>query len=164
MFRRRSSVHFARVSDKSDLESIRDFWVQKCAQDGLPEPKKALKEFKKRLEKNNAKAKLNFASCKLNDGHVTALVEALAVSPTVSKLELQGNDISDEGAEIIFKLLKGQCKVVRQVAQDERLKASFLGEVYLSGSNFEINETTLNDIQKVRAPGYVDLLYSPYTN
>ena len=92
--------YFGRVASKNDLSLLMISWIQGCERETHPATKSAIKELKLRISaagsSRGAKAKLNFSNCQLNDGHVKLLVESLASSPIISKLDLSGNLISDK--------------------------------------------------------------------
>ena len=114
---------FVCVSDKSAIQNIHDEFVKLCADAKIPVPKGVEKEFKLRGERANdhaAKAKLNFRKCGINDDVLGMLVEAFSVEPRISKLEIQDNQITDKSAVLLFRLLKGQAKLIRNVPVDYR--------------------------------------------
>ncbi len=86
-------------------------WTQACESEGYMLPKNAIAEFKKRISqagKLGDKAKLNLSYCSLDDKRLISLVECLAQKPVIAKLDLRGNDFTDEVARmtIYFTLIK----------------------------------------------------------
>lgn len=80
---------------------------------------------------------------------MTFLLDILVTRPIISKLDLRGNDISNEGASRLLLLLKGQTKLVRDLDVDSRLDACFLGEVILDGSSRPIDASVMSTIKLV---------------
>lgn len=81
-------------------------WTQACESEGYMLPKNAIAEFKKRIGqagKQGEKAKLNLSYCSLDDKRLVSLVECLAQKPSICKLDLRGNDFTDEVNEWSIK-------------------------------------------------------------
>eukprot|EP01039_Chlorochromonas_danica_P007274 gene7274-8049_t len=116
---------------------------------GLTLNKAVYAEFSKRITKakrsKGEKSKLDLSNCAINDKMLILLLETLSVGPVLAKLDLHGNDISNEGATCLVKLLNGQIQLARRFAVDERLHACFLGEVNLA-NNKRIDPQLLNQI------------------
>ncbi len=67
--------------------------------EGFQLSKQVTSELKKRIGSagtKGGKAKLNLYNCGINDRRAILLVEILAMRPIISKVDLNGNDISDE--------------------------------------------------------------------
>jgi hypothetical protein len=94
---------------------------------------------------------------------VIFLVEALASSPVLTKLDLSDNHLTDkvcvpscylslilhsQGVSYIAKLLKGQIKLIKTVPIEKRLNANFLGSVEL-GNAPNVSAKVLDDIRQV---------------
>ena len=137
---------------KQDLEVLQKKFIVGCNGEHLQEPRAALKEFRKRITESGgsgtgAKSKLNFSGCRLNNVHLKVLVESLAVTPLVAKLDLSNNlEISNDGIEILLKLLKGQTRLIKKVDIDSRLSSAFLGEVVLGNNSSSIAEDYLFEV------------------
>jgi len=144
------SDHLSRIAEVEDIERIEKSW-KKCTQrDGLTIPKKALTELHKRIKQastKDAKAKLDFSKCGLDDGLVMTLMEALATAPVISKIDLKGNKITNKSANFILRLLRGQVTLIRTVPIDDRLSAAFLGEFILD--NKDVSDDIFNEIQAI---------------
>jgi len=144
------SDHLSRIAEVEDIERIEKSW-KKCTQrDGLTIPKKALNELHKRIKQastKDAKAKLDFSKCGLDDGLVMTLMEALATAPVISKIDLKGNKITNKSANFILRLLRGQVTLIRTVPIDDRLSAAFLGEFILD--NKDVSDDIFNEIQAI---------------
>lgn len=112
---------------EDELEALRVRWLTSCGQSQIPDPVLAIGELNKRVQgakQTAGKSKLNFASYRLTDAHVMTLVQAMAATPLISKLDLSGsNDIGVDSVGLLVKLLRGQTKLVCQVHMDERLQA-----------------------------------------
>lgn len=147
----RSSIQSSKNTGLSvsryDLERIYDTWLELLQQDGIEEPLLALKEMRKRIN-DGTKPKLNLKKCKLRDDQVIKLVEALAIKPAISKLDLSFNDLTDESIDVIIRLLKGQVKLARLVPIDERLDVAFISEVLVDNSSMVV---TLDKISEIKA-------------
>eukprot|EP00981_Chlorochromonas_danica_P003010 scaffold602_cov179-Ochromonas_danica.AAC.7 len=147
-----STDHFGRIITKADLERIQSVWMGACEMAGLTLNKAVYAEFSKRITKakrsKGEKSKLDLSNCAINDKMLILLLETLSVGPVLAKLDLHGNDISNEGATCLVKLLNGQIQLARRFAVDERLHACFLGEVNLA-NNKRIDPQLLNQIADV---------------
>lgn len=67
--------------------------------EGYSLPKSVVTEFKKRIGqagKLGEKAKLNLSFASLDDRRLVGLIECLAQKPLIAKLDLRGNDFTDE--------------------------------------------------------------------
>jgi hypothetical protein len=81
------------------LHRIQHQWSSALEADGFILSNTVLAEFKKRINqagKQGEKAKLNLAYSALDDKRFILLVEALAQKPVIAKLDVRGNDLSDE--------------------------------------------------------------------
>lgn len=144
------SDHLSRIAEVEDIERIEKSWTNFAQRDGLKIPKKAINELKKRIKQaatKDAKAKLDFVKCGLDDGLVMTLMEALATAPCISKIDLKGNQITNKSANFILRLLRGQLTLIRTVPIDDRLSAAFLGEFTIDGK--EVSEEIKNEIQVI---------------
>jgi len=106
-------------------------------------PKKVNQEFDKRIKSTTAgggKSKLDFTSCGLGDKHITGLVQALAQSPAINKVELTGNPLSNKSADTLLSLLDGQLNLADGVELDERVDAVLLSDITLGGGGCTISE------------------------
>ena len=98
-----------------------------------------MKEIDKRLKPGDDKdisfkPKFDFRGCKLKDDHVLQLVQALGISPCISKLDLRDNKITSIGCSALLTLLNAQVQLVQSQPLDSLLDAIFLSDVELSGS------------------------------
>mmetsp|Transcript_19288 Transcript_19288/g.20903 ORF Transcript_19288/g.20903 Transcript_19288/m.20903 type:complete len:1541 (+) Transcript_19288:262-4884(+) len=137
-----TSEYFNRRTSKNEFERMYIQWTQACESEGYMLPKNAIAEFKKRISqagKLGDKAKLNLSYCSLDDKRLISLVECLAQKPVIAKLDLRGNDFTDEGVKMIVKILKGQLRLVKEIEKDKRLTVAFLGEVDLEHNSKELD-------------------------
>ena len=141
-----------KVVHKGDLEALQRKFVEDC-KGVLPECKGVMKEFRKRIGEAGAsadgstKSKLNFTGCKLNNEYMKRITQSLAVTPVMAKLDLSSNsEISNEGIDILLRLLQGQTKIVKQHDVDNRMSAVFLGEVNLSNISSSVSEDKLFEV------------------
>jgi hypothetical protein len=83
-----------------------DQWIRLCAVQGTPfsQPSKITDEFKKRMNAegtHDAKEKLNFSQCDLNDQQVIALSRVLAENPKIAFFDFTENDNIGEAVSIL---------------------------------------------------------------
>jgi hypothetical protein len=99
------SEYFNRRTTKNDFEKIYLQWSSACETDGYMLPKNAIAELKKRITQSSTptngrlggeKAKLNLSYASLDDKRFISLIEVLAQKPVIAKLDLKGNDFTDE--------------------------------------------------------------------
>ena len=139
----------ARLISREDLTALEADFLRRCHSSGLSEPD-VHSEFVKRIsaaeKTGETRAKLNLQRRALSDGHVLELINTLGKKPVLAKLDLSNNDISNKSASFMVKLLKGQMQLVKQVHVDERLQATFLGEVSLKGSAGSIANENLFEL------------------
>ena len=65
------------------------------------------------------------------------------MKPSISKLDLTGNDIGEATIAVLIRLLKGQLKLLRSVPLDERLEVAFLGQVLLDAGRLSVSDNKL---------------------
>ena len=139
----------SRVISGEDLKALEADFLQRCNSSGLSDPD-VHSEFVKRIsaaeKTGETRAKLNLQRRGLGDGHVLELIHTLGKKPLIAKLDLSYNDISNKSASFVVRLLKLQMQLVKQVHVDERLNASFLGEVILKGSAGSIANENLFEL------------------
>lgn len=136
-------------SPNSSFHSIAQQWRDHCSREGIPWPKKVIQEFEKRIQSTNSnggKSKFDFTKCGLGDKHVAGLVQALANSPAINKVELAGNALTNKSADVILSLLDGQLNLAEGVELDERVDAVLLSEISLGGGGCSISEEKFNAI------------------
>lgn len=144
------SDHLSRVAEVEDIERIEKSWTKCAKRDGLTIPKKALNELHKRIKQastKDAKAKLDFSKCGLDDGLIMTLMEALATAPVISKIDLKGNNITNKSANFILRLLRGQVTLIRTVPIDDRLSAAFLGEFSIDSK--EVSDDIYSEVHSI---------------
>ena len=77
------------------------------------------------------------------------LVETLAASPLIAKLELKGNDLTNKAVQYLLRLMKGQIKLMR-IPADKRLHGVFMGSIDISDNSEEIDPKLQEELIKVR--------------
>lgn len=106
-----------------------------CHKDGFHPPAVITDELFYKIGRPSAtlvNTALNFKECELEDQGLSYLMDALAVYPVVTSLDLSHNAISDAGGRYLLKLLRAQAKLVKNIHIDKRLYASFIGHVDLT--------------------------------
>ena len=126
-----------------DFQRISAVWLSLLQADGIPLPTVALRELDRRIAEGGNKSKLSFRKCRLSDAQAIKLIEALAMKPSISKLDLTGNDIGEATIAVLIRLLKGQLKLLRSVPLDERLEVAFLGQVLLDTGRLSVSDNKL---------------------
>jgi hypothetical protein len=147
-----SSGMFTRDIKVDELKTLAQVFKDKCIKSQLEIPSKVMTEFAYRIKQatqGESKPKLNFNRAGIDTQYTVLLVETLAASPLIAKLELRGNDLTDKAAMYLLRLLKGQMKLMK-VPADRRLHGVFLGSVDLSDNSEEIDPKILNGISTVR--------------
>lgn len=95
-----STEAFSKKTKKADFLRIKNDWVFKCEELGMPLGIKAMKEVQKRIDSckdaSGGKSKLDLTGASLTDKQVKALLEILAQAPVIAKIDLSKNLISDE--------------------------------------------------------------------
>ena len=86
----------------------------------------------KRKSSAAGKPKLNLRNCKLVDEDLLLLVQALQEQMAVGKLELQGNSLTNIGAEALLLLLKDQLDFVNSTPIQLRMDVTLLGFINLT--------------------------------
>jgi hypothetical protein len=124
-------------------------WIQSCP-DAAPDQTKVLEKFELGPDQSSnqggdGEAAMFLQKLGLKDEHVTCLIKLLSHTPTIAKLDLSENDLTTGSVEALSALVEGQLAKVRELHQDERLRAVFLHEVVLLGNkgcNFEGDSLT----------------------
>jgi len=146
-----SAVTFGRNIKEEELKNIIETFKQKCIKNNIDMPPKVETEFINRLKqasKGDTKPKLNFTGAGFNTQYTMLLVETLAASPLIAKLELGNNQLSDKAAMYLLRLMKGQMKLMK-IPADKRLHGVFLGSIDISENSEAIDPKILDELTKV---------------
>jgi hypothetical protein len=149
---------FGRNIKEDELKTLAQTFKQKCLKNNIDMPGKVEAELLSRIKQANngdTKPKLNFNSAGFNTQYTMLLVETLATSPLIAKLELRNNDLSDKAAMYLLRLMKGQMKLMK-IPADKRLHGVFLGAIDVSDNSEPIDQKILDELTKV---GFVMLCY-----
>lgn len=135
-----------------ELISLKGIFVKRCAENNVSIPLKVESEFRRRIQlccgsDVETKSKLNFRSCGLEDVHLIHLVEALAEAPVIAKLDISGNNITDNGVTYILRLLRGQLKLLKTVSPEKRLQANFLCFLDIADSEGQFQDALLEEMR-----------------
>lgn len=149
---KKSNAYFGRNIKEEELKAIAEAFKQKCIKNNIEVPPKVDSELVSRIKQagkgGDTKPKLNFNGAGINTQYTMLLVETLAASPVIAKLELGNNDLSDKAALYLLRLMKGQLKLMK-IAPDKRLHGVFLGSIDISENSEPIDQKILDELTKV---------------
>jgi hypothetical protein len=146
-----SNSLFGRSIKLEELKTVAQSFTDKCSKNNITVPSKVESELISRIKqagKGGTKPKLSFNGAGITTQYAMILVEVLAASPLIAKLELKNNDLGDKGAMFFLRLMKGQMKLMK-IPVDKRLHGNFLGSVDFSGNSEEIDPKILDELTKV---------------
>jgi hypothetical protein len=142
---------FGRNIKQEELKNLAQTFKQKCIKNNIDFPGIVENELLNRIKqasKGDTKPKLNFNGAGFNTQYTMLLVETLATSPLIAKLELKNNNLSDKAAMYLLRLMKGQMKLMK-IPADKRLHGVFLGSIDVSDNSEEIDSKILDELTKV---------------
>lgn len=159
------SALFARSIKVEELRALYQAFEGKCIKNNIDMPPKVISEFNDRIKQaaqGDSKPKLNFSNAGLDAQYTILLVETLAATPLIAKLDLRGNDLTDKAAMYLLRLVKGQMKLIRTVSAEKRLHGVFLGSIDLRDNMEEIDPKILTGLTTVRGAACIAVVESVY--
>eukprot|EP01031_Cornospumella_fuschlensis_P027848 gene27848-33629_t len=161
--------------DSFDFQRILDQWIKLCSLNNAPllDMDKIVNETVKRSNQANskeAKAKLDFSDCQLNDPQVQLLCRVLVANPKVVCIDIQANPlISSVGLYTVLQLQLAQVDAYRHLSgETSGARGLYLERVLYDVSSSlppmldEMIARCSAELQAINAKGYVRRLYDKY--
>lgn len=140
---------FGRSIDNQEFSRFKEKFFAHCAERQTQLSSKVEHEFTRRI-KGDGKAKLSLSHCNLDDLQILCLIDTIVEFPVIAKIEIKGNNFTNDGLLRLVKLVGDQTKQFRSTEDDNsKIEQSnnYLGFVDISDNTNKLDESLLADLQ-----------------